>query len=433
MSDSNQKIGLWPLTSLVTGNLVGSGVFLLPATLAGFGSISILGWVVTSIGAMILALVFAVLSNTLPRTGGPYAYVSSAFGKNVGFFVAWGYWSLAWISNSALLSGAVGYLSTLTAGLSMNQALCFELIILLIITCFNLLGIKTAGKGELVITITKVAPLILLPIIGVFYISYDNLVNFNTSRQQFWPALNSVAFITIWGFVGVEAATVPGGQVINAKKNIPLATIMGTMIAAFIYILGTVTIFGVIPHEILVNSKAPYADAASIIFGGSLWGTIVAIAAIISCIGSLNGWTIVTARIAQAAAEDKLFPSFFAKTNKYETPYLSVLISSGLTVPFVFLSIREDLLAQFNMIIDISVTFILIIYLACVLAMFNICRRENKLTTSVIILGISALLFVALALKAADISMIFLSIGFAALGIPMWLYTKNGNHPKVKE
>src|SRR5689334_22173772 len=111
MSQSNQKIGFLPLASLVTGNLVGSGVFLLPSTLAKFGSISILAWIITALGAIILALIFAELGHKIPKNGGPYAFVSAAFGKNFGFFVAWGYWILSWISNAALVASAAGYFS----------------------------------------------------------------------------------------------------------------------------------------------------------------------------------------------------------------------------------------------------------------------------------------------------------------------------------
>lgn len=253
---SRDKIGLWPLTSLVTGNLVGSGVFLLPATLAAFGAVSLLGWIATSIGAILLALVFAQLSATHTQTGGPYVYARHAFGETVGFFVCWGYWMLSWISNPALAVAAVGYISVLAGGLSTGLHFWLEFVIIVALTLFNLTGIKITGRTELVITILKVIPLILLPLIGLFYINLDNFTILNASGQPFGAALNSVAFLTLWAFVGVETGTVPAGQVVNARRTVPLATILGTCIAALIYVVGTIVVMGVVPHTDLVLSKA---------------------------------------------------------------------------------------------------------------------------------------------------------------------------------
>lgn len=424
-SYSSQKIGLWQLTSLVTGNLVGSGVFLLPATLAAFGSISVLGWIATSIGAIFLALVFAKLSHIIPKTGGPYAYAKQAFGTDVGYFVCWTYWMIAWISNPALIAGAVSYLHNIMP-FDYSTALIIELGILICITAFNLLSISVAGSGELVITILKVVPLILLPLIGIFFIDFDNFQHFNTSGKSFSTALNSVAFLTLWAFIGLETGTVPGNKVVNPKKNIPIATILGTSIAAIIYILGTIVIIGVIPNSTLINSKGPYADIASFIFGGS-WSIPFAIAAIISCIGTLNGWTMVVGRIPQAAADDGLFPSIFKKTNRFNTPYLGIILSSVLAIPLLIMSLSENLIEQFNLIIEISTTLILIIYFVCVLAYFKVIFASKIHSLKNILIGIGALLFNCWALWAASINMLLLSSIIVLSGIPMYLWLKRYN------
>ncbi len=424
-NNTSQQIGLWRLTSLVTGNLVGSGVFLLPATLAAFGSISILGWVATSIGAIFLALVFAKLSNLIPKSGGPYAYAKQAFGSDVGYFVCWAYWMIAWISNPALVAGAVGYLSTLIS-FDKSTALIIELGIIFSITTFNLLSIRTAGSGELIITTLKIIPLILLPIVGIFYIDVANFEHFNTSGKSFPLALNTVAFLTLWGFIGLETGTVPGNKVINARRNIPIATILGTSIAAIIYMLGTIVIFGVLPNNVLIASKGPYADVATIIFGGS-WGTPFAIAAIISCIGTLNGWTMVVGRMPQAAADEGLFPKVFSKTNKYNTPYLGIIISSILTIPLVIMSISDNLIDQFNFIIEVSTTLILFIYFICILAYFKVITANKTLTFKNVFVGVGALSFDCWALWAASINMLMLSSFIIISGIPMYLWMKKNN------
>jgi len=262
MSHDNQKIGFWPLTSLVTGNLVGSGVLLLPATLAKFGSIGILAWGITVLGAMILALIFAELSHKITKGGGPYAFVSSAFGKNFGYIIAWGYWTFSWLSNAALIATAASYFSILFGGLDKAAILALEIGMLAMITAFNMFGIKTTGRAELLITVIKVIPLIIIPIVGMFIIDMSNFPALNLTDQPLHLALNSVAFITIWAFVGLESGTVPSGEVEHPRKTIALATITGTLIAALIYVLGTIVAFGAIPNEQLASSNAPYAEAA---------------------------------------------------------------------------------------------------------------------------------------------------------------------------
>ncbi len=420
---SSDKIGLWPLTSLVTGNLVGSGVYLLPTALAAFGTVSLFGWIITSVGAILLSLIFAQLSARVPKTGGPYLYAREAFGDNVGYYVCWGYWVLSWISNPALAIGAVGYISILFGGLDPWMNFALEVFIMASITAFNLLGIKVTGRAELFITIIKIIPLLLLPIIGLFFMDMENFGSLNSSGKPFGEALNSVAFLTLWAFVGLETGTVPAGQVIDAKKTVPKAIVLGTSIAAAVYILGTIAVMGVVPPADLVQSKAPYADAAHLIFGGS-WAAPVAIAAIISCLGTLNGWTLIVGRIPYGAAKDGLFPSFFQDTTRHGTPYWGVLLSSLCTIPLLLMSLESSLLEQFDFIINVAVTLILLIYAVSVLAYFKLLMRDKSLTFGKIILGIGAMTFALWALWAASLKMGALSTIILACGIPMHVWMK---------
>jgi APA family basic amino acid/polyamine antiporter len=180
---------------------------------------------------------------------------------------------------------------------------------------------------------------------------------------------------------------------------------------------------GVVPPADLVQSKAPYADAAHIIFGGS-WGVPVAIAAIISCLGTLNGWTLIVGRIPYGAAQDGLFPSFFQKTTRHGTPYWGVLISSACTIPLLFMSLESTLLEQFDFIINVAVTLILLIYTVSVLAYFKLLFRDRHLTAGKILLGLGALTFSCWALWAASLKMGALSTLILVCGIPMHLYMK---------
>lgn len=421
-SASQDKIGLWPLTALVTGNLVGSGVFLLPVTLAIYGDISLLAWIVASGGAILLSLVFAHLSAHQTKTGGPYLYAQEAFGKTVGYYVCWGYWMLSWISNPALSVAAVGYLSSIYGGFDPWVNFSLELLIVVCLTLFNLAGLKLAGQFELVITVLKVIPLVGLPLIGLFYIDYSVLASHvNLSGKSFGAALNAATLIAMWSFVGLETGTVPAGQVKNAARIVPQATILGTVIAAVIYILGSIVIMGALSAESLLLSKAPYADAAHQIFGGA-WSVPVAIAAVVSCLGTLNGWTMIVGRIPYGAAEDGLFPKLFLKTTKHGTPYLGILISSGCSIPLLFLSLQSSLMEQFNFIVDVAVTLILLIYTICVLAYIKFCIRDRKFTGGRLMLGVGSLMFSGWALWASSLKMVILSLTLLLFGIPMRLW-----------
>jgi APA family basic amino acid/polyamine antiporter len=420
---SEDKIGLWPLTSLVTGNLVGSGVYLLPATLAIYGTVSICGWIATSLGAILLSLVFAQLSAYQTKTGGPYLYAREAFGETVGYYVCWGYWMLSWISNPTLAIAAVGYISSLCGGLSPMTHFWLELLIVFGFTAFNLLGLKVTGKTELYITALKVIPLLVLPLIGLFFIDPQNFAQVSLSDKPFGVALNAAAFITLWAFVGLETGTVPAGQVLNPSRTVPQATILGTVIAACVYILGTIVIMGVISPEELVQSKAPYADAAHRIFGGA-WGVPVSLAAIVTCLGTLNGWLIIVGRIPYGAAQDGLFPELFARTTEHGTPYWGVLISSGCSIPFLLLSLQNSLMEQFSFIVDVAVTLILFVYAISVLAYLKLLVRNQKCTILKVALGLGALAFTLWALWAASLKMVGLSMIILILGIPMRLWMK---------
>jgi len=423
MRKVNDKVGLWPMISLVTGNLVGSGAYLLPATLAVYGVISLFGWIITSVGAIFLSLVFAQLSARIPKTGGPYLYAQEAFGDNVGFYVCWGYWMLSWISNPTLAIGAVGYISALFGGLSPWTHFFLEFGIVAGLTLFNLLGLKITGRTELCITALKILPLLILPLMGIFFVNVENFTFPPSSELPLGTALNSVAFLTLWAFVGLETGTVPAGQVLNASKTVPRATVIGTLIASFVYILGTIAVMGIVPPQELIQSKAPYADAAQLIFGGN-WATPIAIAAIITCLGTLNGWLIVVGRIPYGAAQDGLFPEIFKKTTRHGTPYFGVLISSLCTIPFLFMSLQNTLLEQFNFIVNIAVTLILIVYAVSVLAYFTLLFREKRYSFVQIFLGVGALSFSLWALWAASLTMVLLSLSLLVCGIPMHVWMK---------
>lgn len=369
MNSTRKLLGPWMLTALVAGNMIGSGVFYLPSELGSFGSISLFSWIFTSIGALLLALVFAKLSMVMPKIGGPYAYCREGFGEFIGFQMAYGYWIALWVGNAAITIALVGYLGVFFPALHENHLLsCLVSIgFVWLLTIINVLGVHWAGMMQLVTTILKLFPLLLVGILGLFYFNPHLLSQFNVSHHSNLFAFSNSAALTLWAFIGLESATVPAESVENPKHTIPRATIYGTLIAAFVYILTTFVIMGLIPMNELSQSTAPFAEAANIVLG-PVGKYLVAIGAVISCFGTLNGWTLLQGQVPLAAARDNIFPERFARISSFGTPAFGLIFTSILITCLLILTIDKGLIEQFKFITLLATLSSLIPYLFTTMA-----------------------------------------------------------------
>jgi APA family basic amino acid/polyamine antiporter len=362
-SAQRRKLGLWLATALVVGNMIGSGVFLLPSALASYGGISLVAWGFTAAGAILLALVFARLGRAYPQTGGPYAYSRRAFGDFVGFQTAWGYWIAIWAGNAAIAVAFVGYLAYFWDELADNRALAafVALAAIWFLTWINALGVRQGGLVQGVTTILKLVPLVAIGFIGIFLINADHFSPFNTSGDSAFGAITAAAALTLWAFIGLESATVPAGDVENPSRTIPRSTVIGTLIAAVVYVLGTVAVMGVVAPSVLAESTAPFADAAREIFGSWAGGWVAAGAAI-SAFGALNGWILLQGQIPMAAARDRLFPATFGRTTRSGAPVVGLVVSSALVTGLMLMNYTESLVDQFTFIILLATLTTLVPY-----------------------------------------------------------------------
>ncbi len=394
---SPKSLGIWMLTALVVGNMIGSGVFLLPASLAHYGTISIFSWVGTALGAMLLALVFAKLSTLFPKTGGPYIYCREGYGNFIGFQVAYNYWIYMWVGNAAIAVAFTGYLSTFWPALSTNNVLAFTVTAGAVwsLTLINIIGVRCAGLFQLILTILKFVPLILMALIGLFFVKEENLSLFNISNRSGLSSLSSGAMLTLWAFLGLESASIPADHVKNPKKTIPRATLLGTALTAIVYILSTIAIMGVIPVTELKDSVAPFADLASKIFGR--WGKFaMGAAAVISCLGALNGWILLQGQIPMAAAKDNLFPKKFGLLSATKAPVFGIILSSVLVTLLLALNFNKNLVDQFTFIISLATLAAIVAYLYTSMAEFVIyIKHPEKVAKSGVVksLLISGLAF----------------------------------------
>ncbi len=429
-SPAAKGLGLWMCTALVVGNMIGSGIFLLPAALAAYGPISIAGWLLTSTGAIVLALIFGRLARLVPKTGGPYAYSREGFGDFAGFLIAWGYWIALWAGNAAVAVAFAGYMGFLVPAIGDSRfgGLATALGAIWLLTWVNARGIREAGTVQLVTTILKLVPLVLIALLGLAYLDPSHFTPINVSPESNAAAVAACAALTLWAFIGLESATVPAGDVIKPERTIPRATIIGTSLAAAVYIVVTVVALGVIPSAELKTSTAPLADVARNMWG-SMGGTLIAVGACVSTFGTLNGFTLLTGQVPLGAARDDLFPRQFARLSKAETPVFGLVVSSVLASLLIAMNFTKGLVDQFVFIILLATLTTLVPYLFCALAELMIFIRTGRTIAGkglapVVGLAVAGFLYSAWAIYGAGQETVFYGFLLLMAGVPVYVWLK---------
>ena len=367
---AGKSLGIAACTAIVVGNMVGSGFYLSPAAVAPYGNLAILAWIVMGIGAACLGLTFAKLASLAPETGGPYAYTRIAYGDFAGFLIAWGYWISIWASLPVIAIAFAGAVFNLFPGLhNRPMAVILTLGAIWAVVLVNLRGVKAAGIFAEVTTYTKLVPFAAIALIGLFFIDTSHFSEFNPSGKSLMGASAALAPLTMFAFLGLESATVPAGDVTDPKRTIPRSTILGITIAALLYVLGTTAVMGLVPREQLINSVAPFSDAARVLWGP--WGaTVISIAVMLSAIGALNGWTLLMGQVPMAAARDNLFPPIFARLSPQGVPAIGIAISAVLATLLVLSQVAgpPGFSAFYNLVVSLSTMAAVVPYAFCALA-----------------------------------------------------------------
>ncbi len=402
-----KQLGFWSVLSLVMGNMIGVGIFVMPSVLAPFGSLSLIGWGATLLGALFLALMFSRISTLFPSAGGPYAYARAGLGDFIGFQTAWTYWVSLWIGSVATIVSTIGYLSLFFPTLMTDRhvTLGFGLFVVWGLTLINLVSISLSGRFQIVMTVLKILPLVLLFFFGLPHVEAVNFSVFNPSGKPAFMAFIEVMTLTMWAFIGVESATIPSDYVENPKRNIPLGTFWGTLLVGLVYIGISSLVIGIVPNTLLQNVPAPFALAAQIIFGpkGAL---LVAATAVIAAVGSLNGWFLIQAQIPMAAALDGLFPHQFGKTDKRGVPAFGLILSGLLMSLLLVVSQQKTLVQTFQFMITLGTLSILLTYLFSALSelVFYVERPQTfrkKNLLKVLCLAIPTIIYILFAIYGA--------------------------------
>ncbi len=422
MSGKPRRLGQWMLIALVIGNIIGSGVFVLPAALAPYGAASLLGWGLSLGGALMLALIYAWLAQIIRNHGGAYAYARLAFGDGVGFLVGWSYWVCVWSANAAIavaFAGSLGAVWPAATATPLRGALC-ALGALWVCSAISLSGVREAGRTAIVTTLLKLVPLVVFGIFGLAWVHVSAYEPFNPSNAHLVDATTSVAALTLWAFLGLETATVPTDVVDNPQRTVPRATVIGMSIAGIATMLACTVVIGMLPANVLQASAAPMAEAARHVWGNAA-GTAIGVVATISCFGALNGWVLLQAQTSLAAAQDGLFPKAFARLDSRGTPWIGLLVSSVLASTLIAANYTRSLVALFTFSILLSTATTLLPYLVTVLAWWRIDRKVHWWRRAV---AIGALVFSVWALIGTGAQPLMWGAVLLLAGLPIYVWQR---------
>lgn len=413
-----RKLGFWMTLALVVGNMIGSGIYILPATLAPLGYNQLIGWTITLGGALCLAFTFARLGARLPLAGGPYAYAQAAFGPIGGFVTAWSYWTMVWAGNGAVAVAVVSNLSLIYPALGQIPGLPAVLSVgcVWLLTAVNIRGVRAAGDVSVVTTALKLVPLIGLICLAIWLL----ITGASHAVQPAVPISGSViataAGLTFWGFLGLESATVPADKVENAASIVPKATLLGVALTGVVYI-GISTAFALyMPMNDAAASPAPVADFLAQFFGSGI-GQIVAVFAAISAFGTLNGFILLQGEVPWAMAKGGVFPRWFAAEGARGTPVRSHLVSSALVSIVTLLNFGRGMGDLFAFIASVSLAAGMLSYFLAMLAAVRLLPRER----AVVVASLVGAAFIAWAAWGLGIEALAYGAGFIALGLPFYM------------
>jgi len=416
----------WPLAALVVaGNMIGSGVYLLPVSLAPTGSSSLIGWLVAGAGAVTLALVFGALGRLQPEADGLTGFAERGLGRFFGYQTALAFWTACLVGNVAIAVAATGYLGFFWPVLKEPVAatLC-NLGLIWLATGAYVIGARTASSLAAVALVVGLVPIAIAVAAGVT--AFDPQVfadSWTPSGKPLTQTVPASLAIIFWAFLGVESAAALSLRVRDPARDVGRASVAGVLLATIIYVAATVAVFGVIPAGVLEESSSPYADLAARVFGASLAG-VVAVCAVVKTLGTIGGWVMLGGETARSAARHGYLPSGFGQGVR--TPVANPLLGGAIMTVVAIISGQPTLGGQFSVLIGVTAVLSLVVYAICSAALFRLARRSHARIVAVV-----GFLFASAAVAAAAPGYILPTAGFFALTTIGWLVFLRKSEPRV--
>ena len=371
---TRRRFGLWSTTALVVGNIVGAGIFMLPRDLAPLGWTAVLGWLLTVAGALCLAWMFAQLFAQLPDAGGVHGFMRLGVGEQGAFLGSWGYLISVFAANATLAVSAVEYLTRfIPGGASHDLRLALALGALGTVLIANLVG---RGRDvQVVSTIGKLIPLVVVIGVAVWLLARDGgaAIAATAPAPIGLAGLLPAVSLTLYAMLGIESAAVPADAVEDAQRVVPRATMVGTALAGVVGILATCGVILLLPGA--ASSDAPLADFAARALGGRA-GDLVALGAIVSCVGCLNGYVFVGGELMASMTAQGMLPDLFGRRNARGAPTVPLLVGAALTTLLIVAAYTATSAFAFAALISSSTNIAL--YLLC-LASAVVLLRNGRL------------------------------------------------------
>ncbi|MBD8871573.1 amino acid permease [Rhodanobacter sp. DHB23] len=418
-----RKIGFWTCTALVIGNVIGMGIFVLPAALAPYGFNALIGWAVVLAGALALARVFSILARALPDAGGPYGYIRHTLGDLPAYLSLWAYWVSVWITNAALATGVVGYLVAAFPALGALPPMWFAQGLLWTLVAINLCGVRTGGGVQILTTALKLLPMLAIALLGGWL-----LLTSPASYTAHLPAtpinlggVTAATSIALFAMLGVESASVPAARVDEPARTIPRATMIGTALAALVYVVVSAIPLLLIRQPELAATSAPFALVMDR-FAAAGSGRWLALFVAISGLGALNGWTLLVGELTRTMADHGVLPAVLARHDRRGTPTLSLLVTGALSAAMIAMSYSKSLVSAFTFLTLLGTAANLPLYLCCALALMVLWRRRHEVCASqgALLAALVCVLFVAFAFVGAGRGPFLCAIGLVAAGLPLY-------------
>lgn len=418
-----RRIGPVLATVLVTNTMIGSGIFLLPATLAQVGSLTILGWLLAMAGALLIAFVLAGISRHAAAGGGPCTYALEAFGPYVGFQSSTLYWMSCWIGNVAIAVAAAGYLASLVPALkSPTSAAVITIGLIWFATWVNWRGPRFMGALQSISLALGLIPVLLVAAAGWAWFHPDVfLKSWDMQHRPLVQAVPASIVLVFWAFVGLESASIAADVVENPRRNVPIATVAGVFVAGAVYIAASTVILGLIPAAQLARSTAPFADAVTIMLG-PVAGALVAVMALIKTVGTLTACVLLTTETGKAAADNGLFPRFFARRDRNGIPAVNMVVMAVVASVVVVATISPTLGAQFGILIEVSTIFTLIVYVYSCLACWHYGRQgaADLQTAQFRTIAVLGVVFCIAVIASAGSHYLLIAAIIIAATVPAW-------------
>ena len=403
-------IGIWMTSALVVGTMIGSGIFMLPVSLAPLGANAPVGWVLSSIGALCIAFSLARLSQL--GGDGIQANVERELGKTVAFFVAWSFWVSNWSAQAAVAiagASALSWISPSYAGPGFVIPLALGSVVFF--TIVNAFGARASGAAAIVTVAIKLLPLagviLIFALRGLGSRPYEPLAPAPLNLANLATA-TALAFFALTGF---ENATTPVGKVRDPARTIPRALIGGTLFVALIYLLVSTGVQLVLPAEIVAQSPAPIADVIAGQWGGGL-AVFVALAIAVAAFGCLNGLILGTGELGYALGLRRDLPAMMAWTWRGNTPVGAQIVGSVLAVLLILANSNRAGAALFTFIILLSTASVLVVYLAGALSAWRLSTTLPARSVVVVALLFILFAFYGIGREALLWGLALLAIGF---------------------